>query len=109
MADREQEAGGAPDPRDLQTALGARVVQIERQLRFVMQTLSLTRHTPDGKTESRSLVSLFQEMERHAGSDTQTLADVAQRAFSRTGPTSAPGPDGFPGDPGDGPPPAARE
>ena len=81
-----------------------RLKQIEKKLHFVMQTLSLTQHKSDGKTDSRSLTELFEEMHNHAGTDPQTFADVAQRAFSDpTGggserPQSADGPDGFPGE-----------
>jgi len=68
-----------------------------------MQTLSLTRQLPNGQTDARSLTALYEEMQNHAGSNPQTFADVAQRAFSDpTGggserPQSADGPDGFPG------------
>jgi hypothetical protein len=84
-----------------------RLKQIEKKLHFVMQTLSLTQHTPDGRTDARSLTELFEEMHNHAGTDPQTFADVAQRAFGKPGtrsqpprPQSADGPDGFPGENG---------
>ena len=62
-------------------ALTDRIEILERKLFFVMQTLSLTRRTPDGQTDSRSLTALYEEMIAHAGTSTQTLADVAQRSF----------------------------
>lgn len=81
---------------------------IEKKLYFVMQTLSLTQQTPNGQTDSRSLTALFEEMHNHAGTDPQTFADVAKRAFGKSGtgsqpprPQSADGPDGFPGENGD--------
>jgi hypothetical protein len=82
---------------------------LERKLFFVMQTLSLTQHLPDGQTNARSLTALYEEMQNHDGSNPQTFADVAQRAFSNTSgggserPRSADGPDGFPGTNGDDP------
>ena len=81
---------------------------LEKKLYFVMQTLSLTQRTPDGKTDARSLTALFEEMHNHAGTDPQTFAQVAKRAFGKPGtggqsprPHSADGPDGFPGENGD--------
>lgn len=81
---------------------------LEKKLYFVMQTLSLTQRTPEGKTDARSLTALFEEMHNHAGTDPQTFAQVAQRAFGKPGtgsqsprPQSADGPDGFPGENGD--------
>jgi hypothetical protein len=83
--------------------INARLETVEQQLRFVMQTLSLTRQTPDGKTDARSLTALFEEMQNHAGTTSQTFADVAQRAFTTStndpnhGPDRTEGPDGFSG------------
>jgi hypothetical protein len=84
-----------------------RLKHIEQKVQFIMQTLSLTRRTPDGQTDSRSLTELFQEMHNHDGNTPQTFADVAQRAFTPEGtgsqpprPQSADGPDGFPGEDG---------
>jgi hypothetical protein len=93
-----------------------RVSRLEQQLQaneaalnFVMRILSLTCRTPNGKTDSRSLTTLYKESLTHAGPDPQTFAEVAQRAFARGDRSpSAPGPDGFPGAAGDEPPPAAR-
>jgi hypothetical protein len=58
-----------------------RVQDLTRQLRFVMQTLSLTCQLPNGQTDSRSLAVLYKEMTAHAGPTPQTFADVARRAF----------------------------
>jgi hypothetical protein len=83
--------------------IDARLESVEHKLRFVMQTLSLTRQTPDGKTDARSLTALFEEMQNHAGTTPQTFADVAQRAFTAPtadpnhGPDRTEGPDGFSG------------
>jgi hypothetical protein len=80
-----------------------RLNHLEQKVGFVMQTLSLTRRKPDGQTDARSLTALFEEMHNHAGTDPQTFAQVAQRAFTPEGtgsqpsrPQSADGPDGFP-------------
>lgn len=67
-----------------ETGIADRLDQLERKLFFVMQTLSLTRQTPDGQTDSRSLTALYKEMTAHAGTSSQTLATVADRAFRAT-------------------------
>jgi hypothetical protein len=80
-----------------------RLALIEQKLQFIMQTLSLTRRSSDGSTDSRSLAALFQEMHTHVGTTPPTLADVAQRAFATdpgspvARPPSRSGPDGFSG------------
>jgi hypothetical protein len=81
-------------------SMTTRLDALERQLQFVMQTLSLTKHGPNGQTDARSLAALYQEMTAHAGSDPQTFADVARRAFAEPPPRPDPdfaGPDGFSG------------
>jgi len=84
-------------PASMETQLA----EMQRQLSFVMQTLSLTKQGPNGQTESRSLQVLYQEMMTHVGTTPQTFADVAQRAFAASGPDGPDpdlaGPDGFSG------------
>jgi hypothetical protein len=80
--------------------LDERVAVLEQKVYFVMQTLSLTRQLPNGKTDARSLTALFKEMQNHGGKTSQTLTEVAERAFTGGDdgrPDRAEGPDGYSG------------
>ncbi len=63
-------------------SLDERVTALEQKVYFIMQTLSLTRQLPNGKTDARSLTALFKEMQNHVGETSQTLTEVAERAFT---------------------------
>jgi hypothetical protein len=93
------------------TEIASQLDLIEQKLHFIMQTLSLTRRTPNGQDESRSLTALFEEMQNHVGDAPPTLADVAQRAFAKPAgspvgrPPNHTGPDRLTGANGDEPSP----
>ena len=90
--------------------LTQRVQFLESKLQFVMHTLSMSRrNNSTGETDSRTLEELFQEAATHA-MDGKTLAQVAAGAFGQPPPVgttvpATPGPDGHPGEPGEGPTP----
>ena len=86
-----------------------RLRTVEAKVKFILHTLALTRKDQTGATESRTFDTLFEEALKH-DMDGANLAQVAQRAFTPapadTGPRSAEGPDGFPGEARDGGTPA---
>ena len=69
---------------------------LEQKVTFIMKTLSLTAQK-NGKAESRSLLRLFEEFQKHDGTTATTLKEVAERSFAKPA-QPAPGPDGFPGE-----------
>ena len=72
---------------------------LEQKVTFIMKMLSLTAQK-NGKAESRSLLNLFEEFQKHDGTTATTLKEVAERSFAKPSEStqSAPGPDGFSGE-----------
>jgi|TARA_R110002020_G_scaffold45987_1_gene131100 hypothetical protein len=74
---------------------------LEQKVTFIMKTLSLTAQK-NGKAESRSLLRLFEEFQKHDGTTATTLKEVAERSFAKPDPAQSThttsGPDGFSGE-----------